>query len=69
MKSQFLSCPVCNIVTISVTLASAVLSINQFSYSKQITKIMQHWDMTKHLLLSSKRVKMDLQEKSCDEVR
>jgi len=67
MKSQFLSCPVCNIVTISVTLASAVLSINQFSYSKKITNIMQHRDMTKHLSLNN-RVKMDLQEKSCDEV-
>jgi len=69
MKSQFLSCPVCNTVTISATLAPAVLRINQFSYSKKITKIMQHRDMTKHLLLSSNRVKMDLQEKSCDEVR
>jgi len=68
-KSQFLSCPVCNIVTISATLAPAVLSINQFSYSKKITKIMQHRDITKHLLLSTNRVKMELQEKSCDEVR
>ena len=30
---------------------------------------MQHRDMTTHLLLSSNMVKMDLQEKSCDEVR
>ena len=30
---------------------------------------MQHRDMTTHLLLSSNRVKVDFQEKSCDEVR
>lgn len=48
MRSQILRCPVCNRVTntISATLTLAVLSINQFSYSTKITKIMQHRDMT-----------------------